>query len=245
MRKSKDENTPLFCKIDDDKIIDGNIFKWAENLPDNQRRFVIFYVFQFFNSGKYNATDAARKAGYKDSKTLKHQAQHLMENEKVYREIRNIQSQVAEKYTKVDLKNEIMRIIERKKERAQFNPIEVYDIEETTTAEGVKYIRGDVKPKSELTEKQKRMIMGVKFEGQRGIVNYITPDITKEENDLINIYGKLFDKKDESGNDFDIETTAEIIKGNLQVKTKVMRANAEIVRESELNNKTTQRTEED
>ncbi len=114
MKKSKSENAPLFCKIEDGKIIDGNVFTWAENLPDNQRRFVIFYVFQFFNSGKYNATDAARKAGYKDSKTLKAQAQHLIENEKVYREIRNIQSQVADKYTKVDLKNEIMRIIERK-----------------------------------------------------------------------------------------------------------------------------------
>lgn len=234
MRKSKNENTPLFCKIDDDKIIDGNIFKWTENLPDNQRRFVIFYVFQFFNSGKYNATDAARKAGYKDSKTLKAQAQHLIENEKVYREIRNIQSQVAEKYTKVDLKNEIMRIIERKKERAQFNPIEVYDIEETTTDEGVRYVRGDVKSKSELTEKQKRMIMGVKFEGQRGIVNYVTPDVAKEENDLINIYSKLFDKKDESGNDFDIETTAEIIGEKLQVKTKVIKQNRETAEMSEL-----------
>lgn len=233
-RKTKEKDIPLFCKIDDDKIIDGNIFKWTENLPDNQRRFVIFYVFQFFNSGKYNATDAARKAGYKDSKSLKAQAQHLVENEKVYREIRNIQSQVAEKYTKVDLKNEIMRIIERKKERAQFNPIEVYDIEQTKTDEGITFIRGDVKPISELTEKQKRMIMGVKFEGQRGIVNYVTPDIVKEENDLINIYSKLFDKKDESGNDFDIETTAEIIGEKLQLKTKVICANKETADMSEL-----------
>ena len=233
-RKAKEKNVPLFCKIDDDKIIDGNIFKWTENLPDNQRRFVIFYVFQFFNNGKYNATDAARKAGYKDSKTLKAQAQHLVENEKVYREIKNIQSQVAEKYTKVDLKNEIMRIIERKKERAQFNPIEVYDIEKTTVDEGVTYVCGDVKPISELTEKQKRMIMGVKFEGQRGIVNYVTPDIVKEENDLINIYTKLFDKEDDSGKDFDIETTAEIIGEKLQLKTKVICANKETADMSEL-----------
>ena len=233
-RKTKEKDTPLFCKIDDDKIIDGNIFKWTENLPDNQRRFVIFYVFQFFNNGKHNATDAARKAGYKDSKTLKAQAQHLVENEKVYREIRNIQSQVAEKYTKVDLKNEIMRIIERKKERAQFNPIEVYDIEQTMTDEGITFIRGDVKPISELTEKQKRMIMGVKFEGQRGIVNYVTPDIVKEENDLINIYSKLFDKEDDSDKDFDIETTAEIIGEKLQLKTKVICANKETADMSEL-----------
>jgi hypothetical protein len=234
MKKSRSENAPLFCKIEDGKIIDGNVFTWAENLPDNQRRFVIFYVFQFFNSGKYNATDAARKAGYKDSKTLKAQAQHLIENEKVYREIRNIQSQVADKYTKVDLKNEIMRIIERKKERAQFNPIDIYDVEETVTDEGVRYVRGDVKPKSELTEKQKRMIMGVKFEGQRGIVNYVTPDITKEENDLINIYSKLFDKQEETGNEFDVETTAEIIGEKMQVKTKVIRANKETADMSEL-----------
>lgn len=232
-RKTKDR-TPLFCKIDDDKIIDANDFTWTESLPDNQRRFVIFYVFQFFNSGKYNATDAARKAGYKDSKTLRAQAQHLIENEKVYREIRNIQSQIAEKYTKVDIKNEIIRIIQRKKERSQFNSIDVYDIEETVTNEGVRYIRGDVKPKSELTEKQKSMIMGVKFEGQRGVVNYITPDVVKEENDLINIYLKLFDRQDESSNDFDVETTAEIIGEKLQVKTKIIKQNRETAEMSEL-----------
>ncbi len=234
MRKTKEGNTPLFCKIDDDKIIDGNFFTWNENLPDNQKRFVIFYVFQFFNCGKYNATDAARKAGYKDSKTLKAQAQHLIENEKVYREIKNIQSQVAEKYTKVDLKNEIMRIIERKKERAMFNPLDVYDIELTQTDEGASFIRGNVKPKSELTEKQKRMIMGVKFEGQRGIVNYITPDIVKEENDLINIYSKLFDNQEEDKSDFDVETTAEIIGEKVRLKTKIIRANKETADMSEL-----------
>ena len=76
--------------------------------------------------------------------------------------------------------------------------------------------------------------MGVKFEGQRGIVNYVTPDVAKEENDLINIYSKFFDKKDESGNDFDIETTAEIIGEKLQVKTKVIKQNRETAEMSEL-----------
>lgn len=247
-KKSAKETEPLFCQIKENQIIDINSeFTWAENLEDNQKRFVVFYCYQYINEGKFNLTDAARKAGYKDSKSLKQQALNLFKNPKIYKEVKNIQSQISEKLTKVDLKNEIISIIERKKERALFNPIDLYDIELAQTDEGITFIKGNAKPTEELTEKQKRMILGVKFEGQRGIVNYITPDKVKEENDLINIYGKLFDKQEDNTNDMEIETTAEIIKGNLQVKTKVIKANKDIAELSELkeNNRAKEEITED
>lgn len=245
-KKTPKETPSLFCKIDDNKIVDGNLFTWTEKLTGNQKRFVIFYVFQYYNHGKLNYTEAARKAGYKDTKALFQQAQNILEKDYIQREIRNIQAQVGDKFIKVDLKNEINRIIEQKKERALFNAIDLYDIELKQTEDGTTYVHGDVKPKSELTEQQKRMIMGVKFEGQRGIVNYITPDKIKEENDLINIYTKLFDKKEDDQNDFDVETTAEIIGEKLQVKTKILKQNKETTEMSELATlSATEREEED
>lgn len=235
VKRADREKRPLFCQIGEDRIIDINSeFTWGEGLEDNQKRFVVFYCYQFINGGRISLTDAARKAGYKDSKSLKQSAFNIFRNPKVYREIKNIQSQIAEKLTKIDLRNEILSIIERKKERALFNPVELYDIELAKNEEGMTFARGNAKPTGELTEAQKRMILGVKFEGTRGIVNYITPDKVREENDLINIYSRLFDRQDDGAGDMEIETTAEIIKGNLQVKTKVMKANRDIAELSEL-----------
>ena len=241
------ESEPLFCQINENQIIDINAeFAWAENLESNQKRFVVFYCYQLVNEGKINLTDAARKAGYKDSKTLKITAQNLFKNPKIYKEVKNIQSQIAEKLTKTNLKNEIIGIIERKKERALFNPVDLYDIELAQTEDGITFVKGNAKPTNELTEKQKRMILGVKFEGQRGIVNYITPDKVKEENDLINIYRTLFDKQEDNSDGMEIETTAEIIKGSLQVKTKVIKSNSDIAELSDLRTENTaERAEED
>lgn len=241
------ESEPLFLQINENQIIDINAeFKWTENLENNQKRFVVFYCYQYINEGKFNLTDAARKAGYKDSKTLKIAAQNLIKNPKIYKEIKNIQSQITENLTKINLKNEIISIIERKKERALFNPVDLYDIEMAQTEEGITFVKGNAKPTSELTDKQKRMILGVKFEGQKGIINYITPDKVKEENDLINIYRTLFDKQEDTSDGMEIETTAEIIKGNLQVKTKVIKNNSDIAELSDLRTENTaERAEED
>lgn len=232
--RAKKDKLPLIAFTDKEKQTCINLdseFKWTQSLTDAQRLFVFYYCNQALS--KRNAAEAARLAGYSE-KTANVQAKQLLMSPHIIAEIKNINSQLLKNLTKLNLENTIKDIIERKRERAMFNPIDVYDIEETTTPEGVRYVRGDVKPKSELTEKQKRMILGVKFEGQRGIVNYVTPDVAKEENDLINIYSKLFDKKDESGNDFDIETTAEIIGEKLQVKTKVIKQNRETAEMSEL-----------
>ena len=57
----------------------------------------------------------------------------------------------------------------------------------------------------------------------------------------------MYEKINGEGNKegFEVETTAEIIKGNLQVKTKLIRANAEITELSGLRDKAEERTEED
>ena len=94
-----------------------------------------------------------------------------------------------------------------------------------------------------LTEEQKLCIDGIDFVGQRAIPNYKLPNRNAEENKLIELYEKMNGEDNKDG--YEVETTAEIIKGNLQVKTKVIKSNSEITELSDLKNKSTERTEED
>lgn len=231
-KKAKTE-LPLFCQLNENQIIDINAeFSWKENLEDNQKRFVIFYCFQYINEGKFNLTDAARKAGYKDSKSLKTQAQLLIKNPKIYREIKNIQEQITKNLTKLNLKSEINRIIQKKINRSNIKVSDFYDIEVATTDRGQEFVKGNVKPLSELTEEQIKMIQGIKFEGQRGIVNYILPDSAKEENDLINIYKNLFDRKEEDKTEYSTELTIEQIKDKVTAKVKLIKENESAAKEA-------------
>ena len=69
--------------------------------------------------------------------------------------------------------------------------------------------------------------------GQRSIPHYKLPSKTQTENELLKIH-KEMQSVEENGNDFDIETTAEIIGEKLQLKTKVICANKETADMSEL-----------
>ena len=144
---------------------------------------------------------------------------------------------------KTGIEDAYHRIIQRKIARSEFKGLDFYNIENHIAENGKIHTSVTIKKPEELTEEQKLCIDGLEFVGQQSIPNYKLPNRTAEENKLIELYEKINGEGNKEG--FEVETTAEIIKGNLQVKTKLIRANAEITELSGLRDKAEERTEED
>ncbi len=238
------EKIPLCAMVGDDNyIILDEEFSWSRNLPDAQKLFVYYYAMQ--SSLKKNGAEAARKAGYSE-KTAKSQANQLLKNPKILQEIKNISTQITSNLTKLDLELTVKDIIERKKARLRVNPLDFYDFEKQTTENGYTFTSATPKLPEDLTPEQKSNIVDVEFVGQRGLLHFKVADAIQAENELLKIYKDFMYDKDEQKDGYEVETTAEIIKGNLQVKTKVIHKNAEIAELSELkNNDSSTREEED
>ena len=231
--KNKKDRLPLIAFTDKDKQNCINLdseLKWTQSLTDAQRLFVFYYCNQ--NSLKRNASEAVRLAGYSE-KTAKVQAAKFLQSPEILAEIKNITSQLLKNVTKTNLESAVKAIIERKINRLNMRPEDYYDIEMKTTPEGYEYISAIMKTPDELTEAQKELIEDIEYVGQRSIPHYKLPSKTQTENELLKIHKELKETED-NGNDFDIETTAEIIGEKLQVKTKILKQNRETAEMSEL-----------
>lgn len=231
--KQRKEHLPLIAFTDTDKQTFINLdteFKWTQSLTDAQRLFVFYYCNQ--NSLKRNASEAVRLAGYSE-KTAKVQAAKFLQSPEILAEIKNITSQLLKNVTKTNLESAVKAIIERKINRLNMRPEDYYDIKMKTTPEGYKYISAIMKTPDKLTEAQKELIEDIEYVGQRSIPHYKLPSKTQTENELLKIHKELKETED-NGNDFDIETTAEIIGEKLQVKTKILKQNRETAEMSEL-----------
>lgn len=205
-------------------------FAWRRNLTDAQKLFVFHYCCQ--SSLRKNAAEAARKAGYAE-KTAKTKASQLVHNAEILAEIRNIGAQMLKRLTKVNLESAVKDIIDRKRRRLDVNPLDYYDIRECTTEDGFAYTHAKPKLPEDMTEDQKEHIVDVEFVGQRGLLHYRLADKVQAENELLKIW-KDFAGTEDSGDGFDVESTAEIISGKVQLKTKVIRANRETAEMSDL-----------
>lgn len=231
--KQRKEHLPLIAFTDTDKQTFINLdteFKWTQSLTDGQRLFVFYYCNQ--NSLKKNAAEAARLAGY-SIKTAKIQATKYLQTPEILSEIKNINTQLLKNITKTNLESTVKAIIARKTARLNMNPLGLYDIEHKITEEGFEYTSVTIKTPENLTDEQKELIEDIEFVGQRSIPHYKLPSKTQTENELLKIF-KDFKDNEETGNDFDIETTAEIIGEKVQLKTKIIRANKETADMSEL-----------
>lgn len=231
--KIKKDKLPLIAFTDKEKQNCINLdseLKWTQSLTDAQRLFVFYYSNQ--NSLKRNASEAVRLAGYSE-KTAKVQAAKFLQSPEILAEIKNITSQLLKNLTKTNLESAVKAIIERKINRLNIKPEDFYNIENKTTPEGYEYVSATIKTPDELTDAQKELIEDVEYVGQRSIPHYKLPSKTQTENELLKIH-KEMQSVEENGNDFDIETTAEIIGEKLQLKTKVICANKETADMSEL-----------
>lgn len=230
-RKRKD-NLPLIAILDNgNKYINLDTeFKWTQSLTDAQRLFIFHYCNQ--NSLKKNAAEAARLAGY-SVKTANVQAKQLLMMPYILSEIKNINAQILKNLTKLNLESTVKDIIARKQARLNMKPYDFYDIEKMVIGEGFEYTSATIKTPDQLTDEQKELIEDIEFVGQKSIPHYKLPSKIQTENELLKIYKDMKDNE-EQGNDFDVETTAEIIGEKMQLKTKIIRANKETADMSEL-----------
>lgn len=242
-RKSpRKEKLPLIAYTDGGNCVNlDEAFTWTQGLTDGQRLFVFHYVSQ--SSVMRNAAEAARKAGYAKTRA-KQQGTDFLKSPQILKEIDNIQGQYLKNVTFCDLKTVVCDIIRRKEARMNIKPADFYDIETRKTEEGLEYTSARIKTPDKLTEEQLELVEDVEFVGQRGTPHYRLSSRVQAENELLKIYKDFVDGEGQ-GDGYEVETTAEIIKGNLQMKTKVMKANREITGLSELSDKTADRAEED
>ena len=238
-------NKDCFAFLDNGTTLNLNEeIDWKDKtLSNKQKLFVFFYCYPFDNAVHGNGAGSARKAGFSE-KTAKIKAATLLKDEKIISEIANFKGQISEKLTKINLKNEISNFIAAKIKRTKINVTDYYTTTERELDDGETYTFATAKKIDELTDEQKAQILDVEFVGAKGILHYKLPNKAEAENELIKLYRDIT-SNDSDNNGFEVETTSEIIKGNLQVKTKVMKRNEEIAKVSELKeNSSTQRIEE-
>lgn len=236
-RKSKTKDT-FSVTLEDGSVIDLDSFDYGGvKLTQKEKLFILWYTYPA-SSAYHDSAKSARKAGY-SQKNARMSGYNLRHNPKIAPLIAQFDKDVV----KTGIEDAYHRIIQRKIARSEFKGLDFYNIENHIAENGKIHTSVTIKKPEELTEEQKLCIDGLEFVGQQSIPNYKLPNRTAEENKLIELYEKINGEGNKEG--YEVETTAEIIKGNLQVKTKIVKANSEITELSELRNKTEERTEED
>ena len=236
-RKSKPKDT-FSVTLEDGSVIDLDSFDYGDvKLTQKEKLFILWYTYPA-SSAYHDSAKSARKAGY-SQKNARMSGYNLRHNPKIAPLIAQFDKDVV----KTGIEDAYHRIIQRKIARSEFQGLDFYNIENHIAENGKIHTSVTIKKPEELTEEQKLCIDGLEFVGQQSIPNYKLPNRTAEENKLIELYEKINGEGNKEG--YEVETTAEIIKGNLQVKTKLIRANAEITELSGLRDKAEERTEED
>jgi hypothetical protein len=200
---------------------DGSILDTAtldvgpNKITEKETRFVFFYTFPGTDAFQCMARAAAR-AGYKNAAMLGYQLRH---KPSVVAAIKY----VMDSKVKIDLQEEYHKILELKKRRVHYDIGEyVKKVQKTIQVgkgEGAETITievEDLKDIEELTREQRQAIDGIDYKGMQGIRVYTFADRDRAMNDLLTLYNKVNGATDD--NAFDVEMTAEIIKGNLAVK---------------------------
>ncbi len=202
---------------DSGSILDTSTLDIGENTAtEKEKRFIFFYTYPGTDAFQVQAKAAAR-AGYKDAHRTGYS---LRKKENVAAAIKYI----MDTKVKIDLEEEYHKILEMKKRRIH------YDIGEYVkkTTKIIRVGKGDdaqeyeeivevFKEMDELTPEQREVIDGMDYKGQQANVKVLNfADRDKAMADILTIHNKINGGTDADG--FDVELTAEIIKGNLAVK---------------------------
>jgi len=216
------KKTDESIKLPDNAVIDLTAYDWGEEkLTDIQKYFIVWFTTPGTKC-YHRVMTAALKAGYA-YKTAQATAYKFRNDPRIDRLIR----QFDEKIGRVNIVDTVQRWIQEKTIRGDYDVKDYYetvDQENTRTGETRRVLR--LKDIGELTPEQRLCIDGIDVKGMQGTMIYSLPEREKIRDSLINIMQK---SQGGDSDDYDIETVAEIIKGNIQVKMKVITKNREIM----------------
>jgi hypothetical protein len=206
----------------DGGIIDLDNYDWGkENLNERQKLFVVWFCMpqtEYYHC----ALKAARKAGY--TKNTANVAAHKMRRDpKIEKMIKQFEDAIG----KINIIDAAQRFLQEKIIQGDYDIKDFYETREYETKTGEIRKRLMLKDLDDLTPEQRLCIDGIDVKGQQGTLVYMLPDREKVRDSLI-AYAKK--ENAENGDDeFDTETIAEIIKGNIQIKIKEINRNKEIM----------------
>jgi hypothetical protein len=214
--KTVKNNPANTFSMPDGSILDTTTLDFGGNkITEKEMRFVFYYTFPGTDAFQCQARAAAR-AGYKNSFMLGYQLRHKPS-------VAAAIKYVLDTKVKVDLDEEYNKIIELKKRRIHYDIGEF--VKKSTRyiklgkgddAETVEVVDENLKDLEELSPEQRQVIDGIDYKGVQGIKIYNFADRDKAMADVLALYNKVNGATDD--NAFDVEMTAEIIKGNLAVK---------------------------
>jgi antitoxin component of MazEF toxin-antitoxin module len=191
----KQENTlPDGSVIDIQSLLHSSEIK----LTSKEARFIFWYTYPDSDSFLHKKR-AALKAGYKESNAG---ACGIRLAKKLCKVI----NFVLDTQVKADLQKEYHQILALKRQRVHFDIADYYHDD------------GSLKELTELTPAQRSVIDGIDYKGQQGIMVYQLANREREMRDLLDMYNKITGITDETSNGYDIEATADIIKGELSLK---------------------------
>jgi len=212
---------------------DLDSFEWLDKKLTAREKLFVYYV---ASTNGANLSECARKAGYSKSSATDYGCRKNLELKK---EIDNFR----EKSVKISIAEAYNQIVEIKRKAAMMNTTDFYNYFEEQTEDGRAYLKVEVRRPDELTDDEKQMIKGVHFNA-RGIPEYEFMDKEQNQKFIIDLYNKQNGQKADS-DEFNVETTAELIKDKMIVQTKVIKRNKDVAEMTDFKEKPEDYSEED
>lgn len=210
---------PVEVNINDGSIDFGKV--------KDERAILFCYFYTLYGAPSYhNAAESYKKTGVK-CKNSQSLAMTAYTFRKKHPEIDEFISEFEEKHIKTYLKEAKNAILQMKLQQAMMNPKKFLQNKVRTTEDGTEYTYLDQKDIDDISDEDAiTYIRKIDMKGNQGKVFYELFDKATVQNEIIALADK--ENAGEESDGMEIETTAEIIKGNLQVKTKIIQNNQKI-----------------
>lgn len=210
---------PLEVNINDGSIDFGKV-------KDEKARLFCYFYTLYGTPSYHNASESYRKTGTK-CKNSQSLAKTAYEFRKKHPEIEEFITNFEEKQIKTDIKEAKNAILRMKLKQAMMNPKNFLENKKRRTKDGDEYTTLDLKDIDDISDEDAiTYINKIDMKGSDGKIVYELIDKAKIQNEIIALADK--DNNGDSSDGMEIETTAEIIKGNLQLKTKIIQNNKKI-----------------
>lgn len=223
----KDPKTDKFLKVD---INDGSI-DWGDVKKPLCRLFCYYYTLN--NAPSYhNAAESYRKCGkkFKKSKDYAQNAHFFRKNNP---EIDVFIKNYEENQIKSDISSAADAIRRMKIIQATYNPKDLFESVEFNTEKG-SFTTSQIKNLEDIpNDLAVAVIENIDFKGGVGKPVFILASKTKAQDDILKMDEKQKLADSASTDGYNVQTTAEIIKGKMTVQTTIIAGNQELAEQAD------------